>query len=368
MPDADAFRPLDGLRVVELAAVLAGPTAGQFFAELGADVVKVEPPSGDVTRTWHLASEAPDDDRPAYFCAANWGKRSVALDLRTDAGRAALRDLLGTADVVVSAYKPGDAARLGVDAEALRAARPGLIVAELTGYGAADPRAGYDAVVQAEAGWMHLCGDAGGPPTKLPVAFVDLMAAHQIKEAVLAALLRRARTGQGATIRLSLVAAAVSALANQGTNWLVGGVSPRRMGSAHPNIAPYGTPYATATGEVVLAVGTDAQFAALCRTLGLDLHADARFATNAARVRHRAALDAALVPVLAAADRAALLRALAAAHVPAGAVADVAGALAHPEAARLVLRGDGVAGLRQVAFTLDGAPPLALAPPPHRPG
>ena len=307
--------PLAGIRVVELAGVLAGPTAGQFFAELGADVVKVEPPTGDVTRTWHLPSEPPDDDRPAYVCAANWGKTSAALDLTTAADRARLDALLDVADVVLTAYKPGDAARLGVDADTLRAARPRLVVADLTGYGNGDARAGYDAVIQAEAGWMHLNGDAHGPPTKLPIAFADLMAAHQIKEAVLAALFRRERTGQGATIRLSLLGAAVSALANQGTAWLVAGVSPGRLGSAHPSIAPYGTPYPTATGDVVLAVGTDRQFAALCAVLDLDLAADARFATNAARVRHRALLDTVLAPALAACDRDALLSALAAAHV-----------------------------------------------------
>lgn len=367
MSAPDSSLPLAGVRVVELAGVLAGPTVGQFLAELGAEVVKVEPPAGDVTRTWHLAAEDPADDRPAYVCAANWGKTSVAIDLRNAADRARLAGLLDAADVVLTAYKPGDAARWGLDADTLRATRPRLIVADLTGYGANDPRAGYDAVVQAEAGWMHLCGAAGGPPTKLPIAFVDLMAAHQMKEAVLVALFRRERTGQGATIRLSLVAAAVSALANQGTAWLVAGVSPRRSGSAHPSIAPYGTPYATATGDVVLAVGTDAQFASLCRILGLDLHTDARFATNAARVRHREALDAALVPALAAADRDALLTALAVAHVPAGAVRTVPEAFDHPEAARLVVRDGSLAGIRQVAFTLDGAPPTRLAPPPHRP-
>ena len=289
--------PLAGLRVLELAAVLAGPSVGQFLAELGADVVKVENvrTRGDVTRTWHLAVEEPSDDRPAYFCAANWGKRSVALDLAHPDGRAALHALARRADVVLTAYKPGDAERLGADAATLRALAPRLVVAALTGYGDGDPRAGYDAVVQAEAGFTHLNGEPDGPPTKMPVALMDVLAAHQLKEGVLLALLRRERAGEGAEVRVSLLGAGVAALANQGTAWLGAGVAPRRRGSAHPQIAPYGTLYPTADGAVVLAVGTDAQFADLAAVLGLDaLAADARFATNPARVRHRTALDEAL--------------------------------------------------------------------------
>ncbi len=353
---------LTGVRVVELAGVLAGPTAGQFLAELGADVVKVEPPGGDVTRRWRLPSEpeAPDADRPAYFQAANWGKRSVALDLAHADGRDALHALVRTADVVLTAYRPGHDRRLGADADTLVALRPGLVVVRLSGYGPDDPRPGYDAVVQAESGWMAINGAADGPPTKMPVALMDLLAAHQIKEAVLAALLRRARTGEGAVLDVSLVGAAVGALANQGTAWLVAGEQPRRMGSAHPQIAPYGEPYATADGGVILAVGTDTQFAALADVLGLA--PDERFAMNPGRVRHRAALDAALRPAIAAWTRDALLAALGARGVPSGAVRSVDEALAHPEAP--VVRGTGVAGLRQVVFREADAPPAGLREPP----
>ncbi|MEL6614610.1 MAG: CoA transferase, partial [Bacteroidota bacterium] len=229
--------PLSGFRVIELAGVLAGPSAGQLFAELGADVIKVEPPGGDVTRTWRLPSEASGEttdrnDRPAYFSAANWGKRSVALDLGQPGGREALHLLVRGADVVLTAYRPGSAERLGADAATLRALSPRLVVAELTGYGPDNPRAGYDAVIQAESGFMHLNGPTEGAapeasgesgPTKMPVALMDLLAAHQIKEGVLAALLRRERTGEGATVQVSLTAAAAGALANQGTAWLQAG-------------------------------------------------------------------------------------------------------------------------------------------------
>lgn len=355
--------PLTDLLVVELASVLAGPSVGTFFAEHGARVVKVEAPDGDVTRRWHLATEDPSDDRPAYFCAVNWGKQSVTLDLTTEAGRDALHRLVARADLVVSSYRPGASARLGADADTLRAVNPRVVVVEVDGYGPDDPRPGYDAVIQAEAGFMALNGAADGPPTKMPVALVDVLAAHQLKEAALVALLARERTGQGATVRVSLLGAAVSSLANQAANWLTVGVASRRMGSAHPNIAPYGTAYPTVTGEIVLAVGTDRQFAALAEAVGrADLAADPRFVTNADRVRHRAALDAALTEALAVQDRDALLAALAERGVPAGAVRDIPDVFAQPEAARLVLDdGAGHAAVRTVATGEE----RGLTPPPR---
>ncbi len=355
--------PLSDLVVVELASVLAGPSVGMFFAEHGARVVKVEAPAGDVTRRWHLAAEDPADDRPAYFCAVNWGKESVVLDLTAAGGRDVLHRLVARADLVVSSFRPGAAHALGAGADTLRALNPRLVVVEVDGYGPGDARPGYDAVIQAEAGFMALNGSADGPPTKMPVALVDVLAAHQLKEAALVALLARERTGEGATVRVSLLGAAVASLANQAANWLTAGVSPRRMGSAHPNIAPYGTPYPTATGDVVLAVGTGRQFAALVETLGRsDLAEDARFATNAARVRHRDALDVALADALRSHDRADLLATLAERGVPAGAVRDLPAVFEQPEAQRLVLDdGAGRAAVRTVAT----GEARSLSPPPH---
>ena len=360
----ESSSPLRDLLVLELASVLAGPSVGMFFAEHGARVIKVEPPGGDVTRRWHLASEDAADDRPAYFCAVNWGKESVVLNLRTEAGQGALHQLVVRADVVVSSYRPGQAARLGADAETLRAINPRLVVVEVTGYGPEDDRAGYDAVIQAESGFTYLNGSPEGPPTKMPVALVDVLAAHQLKEAALVALLARERTGAGTTVRVSLLSAAVASLANQATNWLTAGVSPQRLGSAHPNIAPYGTPYATASGDLVLAVGTDRQFASLVALLGLGaLAEDPRFATNAGRVQNREALDALLMEALAQRERDGLLDELAEWGVPVGAVRDLPAVFRQPEAERLVLRDeDGHAAVRTVASSIQ---PLDLASPPQ---
>ena len=315
---------LSDLRVLELASVLAGPSVGQFFAELGATVIKVENPrtKGDVTRRWTLPGETPADDRSAYFCCCNYGKQSLALDLGAAAGQEVLHALVEKADIVIASYRPGTAEKLTADAATLRALNPALLYGHITGYGPDNPRAGYDAVIQAESGFMAMNGAPDGPPTKLPVALMDVLAAHQLKQALLVGLLQRTATGHGGYFPVSLMHAAVSGLANQATNYLVAGHVPQRMGSAHPNIAPYGTPYPTADGTaVILAVGTDRQFVALCEVLDLpDLPSDARFATNAARVEHRAALDRALRTAIGAHDRAPLLEALQARHVPAGAV------------------------------------------------
>lgn len=355
------------LIVLELASVLAGPSVGQFFAELGATVLKIENPAtgGDVTRHWKLATEDPDTDRSAYFAAANWGKQSVALDLRTDDGQRLLHDLTQQADLVISSYKPGDAERLGADFETLSALNPRLLYAEVVGYPDSD-RAGYDAVIQAESGFTFMNGEADGPPVKMPVALVDVLAAHQIKEALLVGLLERERTGHGGHFTVSLFETAVASLANQATNWLTAGHAPQRIGSAHPNIAPYGTIFQTADGEaVVLAAGTDRQFAALCEVIGLGAIAGApRFATNPQRVRNRAFLDLLLAERIATRERDDLLAALAERHVPAGAVNDLPTVFAQSAAQSLVVRDESFAGVRQVAFrqgeaALDAPPPYA---------
>ena len=364
---------LSDLLVLELASVLAGPSVGQFFAELGAPVLKVENPrtDGDVTRRWRAPNEPADkapDDRSAYFCCCNHGKRSIGLDLSTEEGRALLHELVGEADVVLSSYRPGTAAALGADYETLSGVNSDLLYGHVTGYGPDRPRAGYDAVIQAESGFMHMNGPADGPPTKLPVALMDVLAAHQLKEGLLVALLRRERSGDGAYVPVSLLQAAVSGLANQATNWLVAGHRPRRMGSAHPNIAPYGTAYDTADGPpVVLAVGTDRQFAALCDVLDRpDLADDPRFATNAQRVDHREALTRVLSGRMADVDADALLDALRAHNVPAGVVRDVPAVFEQPTAQAMTISADeDPAGLRQTAFPHPSDGPPSLAPPPH---
>lgn len=342
MPPSPSIPLLKGLRVLELANVLAGPATGMFCAELGAEVLKLEhPQGGDPTRGWTVPEEQPWGGVSAYFAATNWGKKSLTVDLTKNEGQTIAQGLAAKADVVIAAFKPGDDARLGVDATRLRAANPKLIYAQVSAYGIEDPRPGFDAVIQAEAGFMHLNGDPEGPPTKMPVALMDLLAAHQLKEALLLALLKRERFGEGSHIQIALFDAALASLANQATNHLVAGRNPGRMGSGHPNVVPYGTLYAAQDGKhFVLAIGTDRQFTALARALGLEgLAKDPRFATNGARVQHRDALDEILHRAFGAENSATLERALAAAKVPFGPVNDLTEAFAHPRAQRTALTG-----------------------------
>lgn len=360
-------QPFRQLTVLELANVLAGPSVGQFFAELGATVIKVENTRkhGDVTRRWRLPSEGTEGTVSSYFACCNWGKQSIALDLRTTEGRQLVQDLAVQSDIVLASYKPGDAEKLGVDAETLQSLNPCLIYGHITGYGSDDPRAGYDAVIQAESGFMYMNGSPDGPPLKMPVALMDILAAHQLKEGLLLALLERSTTGQGSYVAVSLIQAAVSALANQATNWLVAGHIPQRMGAAHPNIAPYGTTYACLNDElIVLAIGTDMQFQRLCVLLEMpNLAHDERFRSNTNRVRHREMLDGVLRDKIGRWDRDVFLRTLHEHKIPAGAVRTMPEVFDQPEAHAMVLNhaATGYKGLRQAAF---GQKSAQLSAPP----
>ncbi|WP_216680481.1 CaiB/BaiF CoA transferase family protein [Hymenobacter siberiensis] len=368
--------PFAHFRVIELASVLAGPQVGQFFAELGAEVLKIESPAGDVTRTWKTSDEtaatpgAEASSVSAYFSASNWGKRSLVLDLTTAAGQTELRRLVASADIVLASYKPGDAEKLRADYATLSQENPRLLYGHLTGYGPDNARAGYDAVLQAEAGFMFLnAAGSGQPAQKMPVAMVDLLAAHQLKEGLLTALFQRERTGRGALVQVSLLDSALASLANQAATYLVTGHDPQPLGSGHPSIVPYGTVYRAANGrQLVLAVGSDGQFRQLCAALSRpDLATDARFATNAARVAHRAALESMLTEAIAAVDGDALLVDLGRRAVPAGAVRSVGEALRQPSAAAMLLPvvGAGPAGLRTVAFRSSQWPEVVeLSAPP----
>jgi crotonobetainyl-CoA:carnitine CoA-transferase CaiB-like acyl-CoA transferase len=368
--------PFAGLRVLELAAVLAGPQVGQFLAELGAEVLKIEPPAGDVTRTWRTPGDNPDSSVSAYFAASNWGKTSLVLDLTQQADLASLHQLAASADILLASYKPGDAEKFGLAYEALAKVNSRLIYAHLTGYGPASRRVGYDAVLQAETGFMHLnAASPTDPPQKMPVALIDLLAAHQLKEGILTALYQREKTGRGAFIAVSLLDSALASLANQGATWLATGYDPLPLGSGHPGIVPYGTVYRAADGQrLVLAVGTDAQFRQLCLVLMRPRWADEpRFATNPARVRHRAALEELLLVRIAELNGAALLHELARLGVPAGAVRSVGEALSHESAQAMLLPAQApqfpYAGLRTVAFRSSEWPVAArLSEPPELPG
>src|SRR5882672_7963783 len=243
----------DDLNVLELASVLAGPSVGQFFAELGAKVIKIENPKtgGDVTRTWKISGEA-GTDLSAYFCSVNWGKKSLCVDLSKPDGRDIVYKLASQADIIITSYKPGDAEKLSVDYATLSKLNAHLIYGQITGYGSQNDRVGYDAVIQAESGFIDINGEPNGPPTKMPVALVDVLAGHHMKEGLLLALLRRERTGIGELVEVSLLQSAISSLVNQASNWLVVNKLPRRQGSAHPNIAPYGDLFETADGKMIL--------------------------------------------------------------------------------------------------------------------
>lgn len=354
------------LKILEFATVLAGPAVGAFFAELGAQVIKVEPPGGDVTRHWRLPTESPNSDTPAYFCAVNWGKQSVVLDLKTPQGQAQARELCRDADVVVCNFKPGAARRLGLNYEALQPLNPTLIYAHLSGYGSDNPRAGYDAIVQAESGFMYLNGQEGSPPNKMPVALIDLLAAHQLKEAILVALLNHTLTQQGALIEVSLLQTALSSLANQATNWLMAAHAPQKMGTEHPNIVPYGHLAQTRDGStLLLGVGTDVQFQSLCQLLELpELSRDPRFQTNAARVLHRESLRPLLNNAFLALTEEPLLTQMHTHNIPVGKIHSIPEALALPEAQDLLVQAEQFKGVRTVAFEIQGQPRVALSPPP----
>lgn len=332
----------NGLTVVELASVLAGPAVGQFFAELGARVIKIENKSvgGDVTRRWKAPTEDPAAAASAYYHSVNWGKESYLLDLHDPADREQVLRWIEQADIVVSNYRPASASRLGMSYEQLRQHNPGLIYAEITGYGSDDPRPAFDVVLQAESGFLLMTGEAGRPPVKMPVALIDLLAAHQLKQACLLALLRRQQTQQGAYLRVSLYDAAVSSLANQATNWLIAGYEPQRMGTQHPNIAPYGDMFTAADGKsIVLAVGSEGQFAALCEVLSLpQLVTDHRFASNQQRILHREALNQVLATAIGKEKRETLLQALAARQVPAAALRTIPEVFDDEKSRRLLLQ------------------------------
>jgi crotonobetainyl-CoA:carnitine CoA-transferase CaiB-like acyl-CoA transferase len=327
----------EDLKVIELASVLAGPSVGQFFAEGGAQVLKIENAKvgGDVTRSWKLKNEDKNCSISAYFSAANWGKTSLSLDLTQPEDRQKLYDFLPQTDLVIASYKWGDAEKLGVDYDTLSKLNPNLIYATIAGYTLEKEKVGYDAIIQAEAGFLYMNGEEDteqrkGKGVKMPVALVDILAAHQLKEGILAALWRREKLKNrkenqeklGIKVEVSLFDAAVSSLANQATNWLNAGHVPQRLGNQHPNIVPYGSTFLTADGsEVIIAVGTDKQFASLCEVLGLtELPLQAAFKTNQKRVENRQELLPILEKAFLRYEKKFLIESLEAKNVPVGGV------------------------------------------------
>jgi crotonobetainyl-CoA:carnitine CoA-transferase CaiB-like acyl-CoA transferase len=330
-------QPLAGLKVLELARILAGPWAGQTLADLGADVVKVESPQGDDTRSWgppFVPAADGGDLSAAYFHACNRGKRSIVADFTTDEGRALVVELARSADVIIENFKVGGLAKYGLDYATLSAINPRLVYASITGFGQDGPyaaRAGYDFLIQGMAGAMSITGDPAGQPTKTGYAVADLFSGLYATIGILAALRRRDETGRGAWIDCALMDSQVGVLANQAMNYLVSGVAPSRLGNAHPNVVPYEV-FPVSNGHVIIAVGNDGQFRRLCATLGDPaLGDDAAFASNALRVENRVALIARITALTLALDRATLLARLEAASVPAGPINTITDVFADPQ-------------------------------------
>ncbi|MCY7398957.1 MAG: CoA transferase [Sphingomonas bacterium] len=373
------MKPLDGIRVLDLSRVLAGPWATQALADLGAEVIKVEQPgSGDDTRHWGPPwHEHGDEKVAAYFLAANRGKRSVAIDFGTSEGAALVARMAASADVVVENFKVGGLAKFGLDAATLRAAHPRLIYASITGFGQDGPyagRAGYDYVIQGMGGLMSLTGlpdgEPGGGPMRVGVAVADLFTGMYTANAIIAALVRRGVTGEGATIDMALFDTQLAMLANQASNALVSGTDPRRQGAGHPNIVPY-QPFAASDEQIIIAVGNDRQFGKLAGILGHPEWAtDPAFATNAARVAVRDTLVPMIAAIIARKPAAGWLGQLEQAGIPAGPINTVLQALADPQAVhRGVQVSAGGGALGEVAMVgspirIDGARIDAPLPPP----
>lgn len=344
--------PLEGVRVVELARILAGPWAGQTLADLGATVIKVESPEGDDTRRWGPPFiQDGDDVAAAYFHSCNRGKLSITADFNSAEDVERVRALIANADVVIENFKVGGLKKFGLDYESLKAINPKLIYCSITGFGQTGPyagRAGYDFIVQGMAGIMDLTGEPGREPQKIGVAFADIFTGLYSVIAIQAALLLRNSTGEGQHIDMALLDSAVGVLANQAMNFLASGKAPTRLGNAHPNIAPYQV-FPASDGNIIIACGNDAQFTRICDILRLSAVAsDVRFKTNADRVRHREELTSVMEAQTVLFKRTDLLADLARVGVPAGPINTVEDVFADPQVAhrKMAVENEGIPGIR----------------------
>ncbi len=332
LPDTGGDAPLAGLTVLDLTRVLSGPYCTMLLGDMGARVIKIEQPGrGDDTRAWGPPFVG---DESAYFLSVNRNKESVTIDFKSQDGRALVERLAAQADVLIENFRPGTLARLGLDYVTLGARHPALIYASISGFGQNGPRRdepGYDAVIQAEAGLMSITGPGDGPAYRLGVAVADLVTGMFAMQGILLALIARARTGRGQHVDVAMLDAAAALLTYQASIYFTTGEPQRRMGNRHPSIAPYDT-FEAADGEFVLAVGHDTQFTALCERAGVsELARDARFLTNAGRVRHYDALRPALAAVFRSRTRGDWIATLTRAGVPAGSVRDVGEVLRDPQ-------------------------------------
>jgi crotonobetainyl-CoA:carnitine CoA-transferase CaiB-like acyl-CoA transferase len=339
--------PLSGIRVIELARVLAGPWAGQMLADMGADVIKVENPvGGDDTRAWgppFVEGAKGENLSAAYYHSTNRGKRSITVDLKSKDGQETVHRLVKSADVVIENFKVGGLEKYGLDYESLARDNPKIVYCSITGFGQTGPYAGfagYDYIVQGMSGFMSITGEPDGHPMKAGVAIADIFTGIYAVTAIQAALIHVMKTGQGQQIDMALLDVQAGVLGNQNMNYLVSGKAPQRLGNNHPNISPYEV-FATADGHLILAVGNDGQFQRLCTLLGIpEAPADPRFATNAARVAHRGDVHALLAGRMQDWSKAKLLAACEANAVPAGPINSIADMFDDPQVKARGLRID----------------------------
>src|SRR5579863_2371756 len=372
--------PLTGLRVLELARILAGPWAGQILADLGADVIKVERKGpGDDTRSWGPPFVAAADGSHLgadYFHGTNRGKRSIEVDFDSEAGRRIVKKLAARSDVLIENFKVGGLAKFGLDYKNLAPDNPRLIYCSVTGFGQDGPyapRAGYDLMAQGMGGFMDLTGNPDGEPLRAGVPVSDIFTGVYSAIGILAALARREKTGRGGYVDTALIDSTVGVLANQALNYLVSGKVPHRMGNAHPNITPYQV-FPVADGHIIIASGNDNQFVKLCGVLGApELAAEPAYKDNAGRLAHRAELVARVCALSARMSRADLLEKLEAAGVPAGPINDLEQVFSDPQVIHRRMRvdppsaaakGGKIPGVR-TPIVLDGAPMAAERPSPR---
>ncbi|WIX75785.1 CoA transferase [Amycolatopsis carbonis] len=361
--------PLSGLLVADFSRVLAGPYATMLLADLGAEVVKVEGPQGDETRTWMPPVRG---ETSTYYLGVNRGKRSIALDLRDEADAQVGRELAARADVLIENFKPGGLAKYGLDYETVRALNPGLVYASITGFGsgAGSHVPGYDLMVQAISGLMSLTGDPAGPPYRAGISVFDVMAGNHAVIGILAALRHRDATGAGQLVEVNLLSSALTGLVNHSSAYVAGGVVPYRMGNAHPSVFPY-EPLPTADDDLIVAAANDGQFRKLCNVLAIpEIAEDPRFSHNADRTRNREELRPILVERLAARSAVDWFEALTAVGVPCGPISTIDGGFAMAERFGLdpvveVGEGDRAVPTTRHPLRLSATPASYRLPPPE---
>jgi len=329
------------LKIIDVSTVLAGPSVGTFFAELGASVLKIEHPlHSDVTRNWKLPSEPEKETVSAYFSSVNFRKEYLTLDLKNSTDHAQFIELVSTADILLSNFKKGDDVKLNITDDQIRAKNPKLIHGKINGFGSESDRVAYDLILQAETGFMSMNGTPESGPIKMPVALIDVLAAHHLKEGLLIALMERLTSKVGKTVSVSLYDAAVCSLANQASNFLMEHHVARRIGSMHPNIAPYGELFETNDAELItFAIGSDAQFNKLCKFLSLASTAnDKRFNDNPSRVKNRSALAAILQEEIKKQSSDGILSAMNEQFVPVGKIMAIDNVFEQEKAKKLIRR------------------------------